>query len=97
MDASDHYRILRSIGHPKRAARHQALVDAVRSADAEQLDSGLVYDGQQARQAAVHTREDLVLAISHLGEIGSTLRSIRRWTIVAVVLLAVLWFSVVGG
>ena len=81
------YENLRALGVKKRRALRQALVNAVRDAEQEQINNGLRYNRDEVRVAIVHGRHDLVLAIAHLDEISQSLRSIRRWLIAGVGLL----------
>lgn len=88
MDLQSEYQLRRGLGVPRLSARRQAFVAAVRDAEAQQRDAGIDYDDWQVRQAAVHTREDLILAIAHLDEIAAAARSLKRWVLAGVVVLA---------
>lgn len=93
MSTQETYRTYRILGHSKRSARRQALVDSVIDDERDRLERGMTtYDRGQVRQAIVHGRQDIVLLIAQLEEVAGSLRSIRRWLIAAVALLAAfLW------
>lgn len=84
------YRIARSEGRDRRSAVRQAFVESVIEVDEVQREGGMDYTRQHVRQAIVHSRQDIVLIVAHLAEIGGLLGSLRRWLIVAVLLMAAL-------
>jgi len=59
------------------------LQEMTRLSEAEQP---AIYDDDDVRKATVHTRQDLVLVVSHLSSIGDLLASIR--VLLAVVAIA---------
>jgi len=70
--------------------RATALQNAVISADLEQLkDVGRLglWDGPRVRQSVVHTRQDVVMLVSHLSSLNEQVASIRRllWLIAVLV------------
>lgn len=93
MSFRDEYATLRDFGVPKRQARIQALVNAVR---AQEADREYTYDADEERRAVVHTRDDVVALIGHVSELGRDLRSLRRWLMAAVVLLFVIAWNLNG-
>jgi len=59
------------------------LQDRVTSADLDQLKHGYgLYDEDRVRQATIHTRQDLVMVVSHLSSIGDLLAFIRALLVV---------------
>jgi hypothetical protein len=87
MSIHDEYMHLRRVGHSKRNAKRLAFVHSVKDDEQKQLADGMTYSEEQARQAAVHSRQDVSLAVSILDEISTTARSIRRWLIGGVIIV----------
>jgi hypothetical protein len=86
-----HYEAARASGQSRREAKRSALQQAIIDAEREQLDKGFdEYGQEEVNQAIVHTRQDTVLVMAHLGEIADNTRSIRRWLIGIAVLLFLL-------
>jgi len=65
----------------------------VRSDEVDQYLNGQAeFSEGQARQAAVHTREDLVMVVSHLSSLNIQIGTIRRllWAVVALLVILLL-------
>lgn len=54
----------------------------------DEIDLDQEYSENQARRAAVHAREDIVLLVVHLSTVTGFLASIRRWLIASTAIVA---------
>lgn len=55
-----------------------------------ELEKGFDYAEADVRRATVHTRDDVVMLVSHLSSMNWQLRSVRRLLMLIAALLAVL-------
>jgi hypothetical protein len=93
---ADTYRMGRDFGLNKNQARRQAIIDACRDDERRQIEMGITYDGDEVRQAVVHSRQDIVLLSCQLDEVIGEARSIRRWLIALVILVGLTLWVLVG-
>lgn len=87
--AREIYDSYREIGMTHDRASLHAFLDANREGEEERIEKGLDYSETHVRVAIVHARQDLALAIYHLGNLNRAASSIRRW-LIALTLIA-LW------
>ena len=65
-----------------------AIQNAVMEDEREQIDNGLDYSDQQVRQAAVHTRQDMILLAAYANLAAKRLKTIKNLVWVMTVLIA---------
>lgn len=97
MDAGESYKSFRELGLSKDLARHLAMKGGWDDELKALRQHGAGFTEEEARLATVHTRQDIILVVSDLGEILREARKTnRRLSLLLLVIVSVILFAMFG-